>query len=83
MKRQRFILMFRGIGIGFILAAILFFSIEGVITDVAKKEMTDSEIIEKAKYLGMIPITRVEDVYLTEEEVIEKAQELGMEFVDQ
>ncbi len=80
MKRQKFIFMLRGIGVGFILASIVFFSLEATLTNATIKELTEAEIIEKAKELGMVPITKVEDVYLTDDDVIERAKELGMEF---
>jgi len=80
MKRQKFVFMLRGIGIGFIIASILFFMLKGTLNEATIKEITDTEIIEKAKELGMIPITKVEDVYLNDEQVIERAKELGMKF---
>lgn len=80
MKRQKLIFMLRGVGVGFILASILFFALKGTLNEATIKEMTDTEIIEKATELGMVPITKVEDVYLSDDDVIERAKELGMEF---
>lgn len=70
----------RGIGIGFILASILFFSLKGTLIEQTKTSLSESEIISKAEELGMIKITQVDKVYLTDEDVIKKAEELGMHF---
>lgn len=70
----------RGIGIGFILSAALFFGYENFLMEKEKEVLTDEEIKVKAHDLGMVSITRIDEVYLTDEEVIEKAKELGMIF---
>lgn len=79
-KRDR-ILMLRGVGIGFIMAAILFFIMKNSIAENMREEITEQEIIERASDLGMVQIKEFEALHLTEEEIIEKARELGMEFV--
>lgn len=83
MKKQRYIYMVRGIGIGFIVAAMIFFSLKGVFITESQKELTDYEVMEQAKGLGMVPITDIDNVVLTEEELIEKAKNLGMDFIEE
>ncbi|MBN2222648.1 MAG: hypothetical protein JW708_10615 [Vallitaleaceae bacterium] len=80
MMKQERVMILRGIGIGFILAALFFFAMKDRIMENLRKDITDQEIIERASTLGMIQIKQLEDVYLTDEQVIEKARELGMEF---
>jgi len=77
------IYLLRGIGIGFFLAAILFFSLKNTLIEQSKTSLTENEIIELAQELGMIKITQLDQVYMTDEQVIEKAKELGMQFIDE
>jgi len=82
-NKYTFIYLLRGIGIGFFLAAILFFSLKNTLIEQSKTSLTESEIEVLAEELGMIKITQLDQVYLTDEQVIEKAKELGMQFVDE
>ncbi len=74
------IYILRGIGIGFILASIVFFMLQNTLVEETTIELTKDELIEQAYELGMVEIGRIDEVYLTEDEVIAKAKELGMEF---
>ncbi len=82
MMRKKNIYIFRGIGIGFILAASLFFAYDQLMPETKAEVLTDDEIVERAHELGMEKLTRLDDAYLTDEQVIEKAKSLGMDFVE-
>ncbi len=80
--KTKTIYMLRGIGIGFILAASLFFGYEHLVMEPEIEVLSDEEIIERAHELGMEKLTRLDDAYLTDEQVIEKARSMGMEFIE-
>lgn len=65
---------------GFILASMVFFGIKGNIVQSEPVTMTDQEIEQRAAELGLVKVTRVDEVYLTDDEVILRAIELGLEF---
>lgn len=76
---------FRGIGVALIVAASIFYFVglsnkETSIT--TKHELNDSDIIARAKELGMVKQDDVvkEKVDLTDDEIITKARKLGMIF---
>lgn len=77
-QKRELVLILRGIGIGFILASMIFFSLRSTIEKSATGSMSEAEIVEQAQALGMIKITDLDHVYMTDEEVIERAKELGM-----
>ena len=81
MNRNK-VYMLRGIGIGFILAAVLFFLVDSFNEPVEPVELTKEEIMSRAAEYGMVKVTNLDQVYLTDEEVIEKAKQLGMDFVE-
>jgi len=80
--KKNLLLILRGVGIGFILASLVFFLLRDTFAEKSKESISDGEVIEKARELGMIPLTQLDNVYLSDDEVIEKAKELGMEFID-
>lgn len=82
MKDNKIIYTLRGIGIGFIVAALLFFSLKNVLIQETDNNITDTEIMLMARNLGMIPLTELDDVVLNDEDLIERAKALGMDFIE-
>jgi hypothetical protein len=80
MNKFYFVAVLRGIGIGFIVASMVFFSLKEMLVEQSKSSLSESEIILKAEELGMIKLTQLDRVYLTDEDIINKAKELGMRF---
>ncbi len=74
----------KGIGIACIVCAAIFYSmIMNIRTDYEMALTDDEVIIEKARDLGMIYITEVNDIdFLTKEYIVRMARSYGMEYIE-
>ncbi len=82
MKKDNVLWLIQGIGMGLVLAGIILLIWKEPLAKSFQDNISTETIKERAEALGMIPLSRMEDVYLSDETVIEKAKELGMEFID-
>ena len=82
MRKDNILWMVQGIGIGLLLSGIILFIWKEPLIKNFQATIPDEDVRKRAEEIGMIPLTKVEDVYLTDDEIIEKAKELGMEFID-
>lgn len=71
---------FRGVGVTLIITATIFYFIGLNISKSANQDMTDEDIITKARELGIVDEEELKEKEFTDEEIILKAKKLGMIF---
>lgn len=77
-SRAKRIYIIRGIGIGFIIASILFLALKSYIVEDQRNYMSNDEIVERAKELGMVTMEESMERQFSDDEIMERAKELGM-----
>ncbi len=80
MKRENVWWLVQGIGLGLIFAGALLLIWQEPMKQDIQESVSEAVIKERARNLGMISLSEIEEKYLTDSLIIEKAKELGMDF---